>query len=62
MDKNWGREILAKFPANFRNVKCPANFRSANLACPVKPGKIRNFQKWQNVNKTNKFQKEFREA
>ena len=28
----------------------------------VKPGKIRNFQKWQNVNKNNKLPKGFREA
>ena len=32
------------------------------LLLPVKPWKIRKFQKWQNVNKNNKLSKGFREA
>ena len=32
------------------------------LLFPVKPRKIRNFQKWQNVNKNNKLPEMFKEA
>ena len=51
---NW---VFNGFGFIFSNPK-----RVQVLLLPVKPGKIRNFQKWQNVNKNNKLLEGFMEA
>ena len=53
---NFNR-IFNGFEFIFSNPK-----RVQVLLLLVKPGKIRNFQKWQNVNKNNKLPEGFREV
>ena len=60
--------LMAQVWFNFNQVFNGFGFIFSNpklvqvLLLPVKPGKIKNFQKWQNINKNNKLPKGFREV